>query len=175
MKQKYFIIQLFCVMLIYLLSVPASGIMIGMSTEELANRSVLAVRGEVVKVEAQWSADGKTIGTRASIIVNDVIRGETPSKMVIVEYEGGEIGDIGLRVSDISPFETGEDVILLLKSIKSKIEGEVYSTVGKAQGKYTIDNEGIARKSGFSVISGEDTIDYGIPVEKLIDKIRRAK
>ncbi len=175
MKKKYFIIYFICVMVIFLLSVPSSAIMIGMGTEELAIKSIVAVRGEVAKVEAQWSEDGKTIVTRASIIVTDVIRGEITSKMIMVEYEGGEIGDIGLRVSDISPFETGEDVILLLKSIKSKIEGEVYSTVGKAQGKYTIDNEGIARKSGFSVLSGEDIIDYDIPVEKLIDKIRRAK
>ncbi len=175
MKKKYFIIQFFCVMVIFLLSVPSSAIMIGMGTEEFAIKSIVAVRGEVAEVEAQWSEDGKTIVTRVSIIVTDVIRGETTSKMIMVEYEGGEIGDIGLRVSDISPFETGEDVILLLKSIKSKVEGEVYSTVGKAQGKYTIDNEGIARKSGFSVISGEDIIDYDIPVEKLIDKIKKAK
>ena len=51
----------------------------------------------------------------------------------------------------------------------------MYSIVGNAQGKYTVDKEGIARKSGFSVISGEDMIDNNIPVEKLIEKIRGIK
>ncbi len=175
MKKIYFVIQFLCIIMMHFLSSQSSAIMIGMGTEELTNESALIVRGEVAEVETRWSADEKTIITRASVIITDNIKGQTSSKIITVEYEGGEIGDIGLRVSDISPLEMGEEVILFLNPAKSIVEGDVYSIVGKAQGKYTVDSEGIARKSGFSVISGEDMVDNNIPVEKLIEKIKGVK
>ncbi len=95
--------------------------------------------------------------------------------MITVEYEGGEVGEMGLRVSDVAPLKTGEEVILFLKSGKSKIEGNVYNIVANAQGKYTIGEDGIARKYGFSVISGQDKIDYSIPADELINKIKEVK
>jgi hypothetical protein len=47
--------------------------------------------------------------------------------------------------------------------------------VGKAQGAYRIDNKGIARKSGFSLVSGKEIIDNNISVDALIKKIKEAK
>jgi hypothetical protein len=109
-------------------------------------------------------------------MITNILKGETISNMITVEYEGGEIGEIGLRVSDVSPLKTGEDVILFLnKSTEGRKMGDVHNIVGRAQGKYTISKDGIAGKSGFSVISGESTIDNNIPVDELIDKIRRVK
>jgi hypothetical protein len=93
----------------------------------------------------------------------------------MVEYEGGEIGDIGLRVSDQSPLIKGEKVILFLRSGKSKKEGAAYNIVGKGQGKYVIDADGIARKGGFSIAGGKEDIDNNIPVDKLIEKINKIK
>ena len=69
----------------------------------------------------------------------------------------------------------GEKLILFLETGKSRQDGNVFNIVGKAQGKYTIDNNGIARKGGFSVISGEEIIDNNIPVDILINKIRNVK
>lgn len=175
MKRNFFVIQFLGIMMIHFLSSQSSAIMVGMGTEELTRESKVVIRGEVAEVEAQWSEDGKTIITRASIIITDVFKGETSSNMITVEYEGGEVGEMGFRVSDVAPLKTGEEVILFLKSGKSKIEGDVHKIVGKAQGKYTIGNDEIARKCGFSVISGEDIIDNNIHVDKLIDKIRKVK
>ena len=175
MKRIFFVIQCLCIMMPFLSS-QSSAIMIGMGTEELTRESGVVIRGEVANVEAQWSEDGKTIITRANIMITDTLKGETISNMITVEYEGGEIGDIGLRVSDVSPLKTGEDVILFLnKSAESRKIGDVHNIVGRAQGKYTISKDGIAGKSGFSVISGESKIDNNIPVDELIDKIRRVK
>jgi len=175
MKRNLFVIKFIWLIMIFFLSSSSSAIMKAMSTEELVRTSEIVVIGEVEDVKAQWSKDGKTIFTSASIVISDVIRGKIDQEKIIVECEGGEVGDIGLKVSDVSPLRKGEKVILFLKSGKSKKEGVVHNIVGKAQGKYTIDADGIARKGGFSIVSGEDVIDNNIPVDELIDKIRRVK
>jgi hypothetical protein len=173
---KIFLIFGFLCALAFFLPFQSSAVMKGLSTEELTRESKIIVSGEVENVESHWSRDGKTIVTRASIFIDDVVRGRTTTRNIIVEYEGGEIGDIGLMVSDVSPLMKGEKVILFLKSGKSKKDGaDVYNIVGKGQGKYTIDDKGIARKGGFSLAYGEENVDNNIPVGVLIDKIRKMK
>ena len=130
--------------------------------------------GKVEKTVAHWSEDGKTITTSATIQINNVIRGNLIKKKVIVEYPGGEIGNIGLKVSDVLSLNAGEDVILFLAR-KNLKDDSVYKISGKAQGHYTIDKNGIARKGGFSVIGNKDIIDNNVPVNTLIDKIRKIK
>ncbi len=155
------------------MSTYSMAIMRAMSTEDLTIESDIVVRGEVKDVKAHWSRDGKSIISRALIMKQNMIKGISGRRTLIVEYEGGEIGDIGLRVSDISPLSEGEQVILFLRVGKSNKNGEAFHIVGKGQGKYVIDNEGIARKRGYSVMEGDNIIDNNIPVEELIDKIKR--
>ena len=162
-------------MVYFLLSSSSLAVMLGLGIEELTKGSESVIIGEVEDTEAQWSKDGKTIFTKAFIVVNEIIRGRTLQKTITIEYEGGEIGDIGLKVSDVVPLEKGERVLLFLKSGKSRGDGFVYNLVGKAQGKYTIDKERIARKRGFSVTGGEDIIDNNIPLDELIKKIREVR
>ena len=176
MNRRFFIIKfLFLIMVCFLLSSSSLAVMFGLGTEELTRASESVIIGEVEDTEAQWSKDGKTIFTKAFIVVNEIIRGRTLQKRITIEYEGGEIGDIGLKVSDVVPLEKGERVLLFLKSGKSRGDGFVYNIVGKAQGKYTIDKERIARKRGFSVTGGEDIIDNNIPLDELIKKIREVR
>ncbi len=150
------------------------GTMIGLSTEDLTRKSEVVILGNVQQVETKWSEDGKTIHTRATIRIAEVIKGKLVHGDIIVQYAGGEIDDIGLRVSDVSPLSENERVILFLKSARDKKKGVTYHIVGKAQGKYTIDHQGIARKGGFQVIHGREVIDNDIPAEELVEKVRRA-
>lgn len=176
MNRRFFIIKfLFLIMVCFLLSSRSHAVMLGLGTEELTRGSESVIIGEVEDTEAQWSKDGKTIFTKAFIVVNEIIRGRTLQKRITIEYEGGEIGDIGLKVSDVVPLEKGERVLLFLKSGKSRGDGFVYNIVGKAQGKYSIDKERIARKRGFSVMGGEDIIDNNIPLDELLKKIREVR
>jgi hypothetical protein len=176
MNKRSFIIKfIFLTMIYFLLSSRSLAVMKGLDTEELTRESESVITGEVENTESRWSKDGRTIFTKAFIVVNENIKGKILQKRITVEYEGGEIGDIGLKISDVAPLEKGENVLLFLKSGKSKSEGFVYNIVGKAQGKYTIDKDRIARKRGFSVIRGEDIIDNNIPLDDLIKKIRKVK
>jgi len=164
------------ILLIVTLSVsPSISIMRGMGTAELTNLSDLVIRGNVENVQSYWSSDHTTIITQAVVVYDTVIRGNIREKRITVEYEGGEVGDTGLRVSDSVEIRTGEDVVLFLKRGKSRRAGRAFGVVGKAQGKYTVGSDGIARKKGFSVIDGQGMIDNNIPVQKLLDKIRKAQ
>jgi len=168
-------IQFFCIVMLCCLSSSSFAIMKGLSTDELTKASDLVIVGEVENVEAQWSKDEKTIFTSVYIVINNIIKGTTKQAIVTVEYEGGEMGDIGLQVSDQSSLIKGEKVILFLKSGKSKKDGFIYNIVGKIQGKYLIGEDGVARKGGFSIIGNKDNIDNNIPVDELIEKIKKAE
>ncbi|MEW6108840.1 MAG: hypothetical protein AB1632_06710 [Nitrospirota bacterium] len=153
----------------------SEAVMLGLSTDELTRSSDAVVTGKVEAVSSYWSSDGKTILTSVSVRVDRVVRGKTIGKIVVVEYEGGEVGDIGLKVSDMTEFSSGESVILFLKEGRSGKDGIVHKLVGKAQGVYKVDEKGIARKKGFSLKDGSEVIDNDIPVETLIDKIKRVR
>ena len=163
-------------LILFFHAITSFAVMAGLSTADLARSSGAVITGEVVQSESFRSEDGKTILTKASVVVTEVVRGVVDEKTVIVEYEGGEVGGVGLRVSDIAPLVKGERVLLFLTKEKSRADkAEIHRIVGKGQGKYTIDEKGIARKRGFSVARDNEVIDNDIPVEDLKEKIRRVR
>jgi hypothetical protein len=166
---------LVCLTMICTFSSPSLAVMKGLSTDELAKASETVVIGEVEEVEAQWSSDGKTIFTSSTISISEVVTGRTLPGKIVVEYEGGEIGDIGLKISDMATLDKGDKVLLFLKTARSKKFGSAYNMIGKAQGKYKIGEDGIARKGGFSIADGGNEIDNDLPVDVLAEKIRRTK
>ena len=175
MKKISIAIMFLCFIMLSFLSASSFAIMKGLSTEELTNTSDIVIEGEVENTEAMWSKDGSTIFTRTDIVIQTIIRGVPSQTKIKVEYEGGEVGEIGLKVSDQPLLLKGEKVILFLKSEKSKKDGDAYTIVGKGQGKYLIDANGIARKRGFSVAFGQENIDNNIPEDELIKKIEKIK
>lgn len=184
LNKKSIVVGLFLCSIILLICHPqqSNAIMMGLSTEELTGNAEIVVSGKVEKIESLWSEDGRMIFTRAIVAVSDIIKGALQKERIAVEYEGGEIGDTGLKVSDISPLVKDNVVILFLRSGMSRrpllgqgADDKIYNIVGKAQGKYLIDANGIARKSGFSIISGQTLVDNNMPYHELIDKIRAVK
>ena len=155
-----------------LLPVLSPAHMVGVSTEELARGSDLVVEGTVEGTTSQWSNDGTTIYTSATVVIQRVIRGKTEQNRVVVEYEGGKVGRDGLKVSDVAEMAKGEKVLLFLTRGRSRKDGFAFHTVGKAQGKYTVGDDGIARKKGVSLGRGREVIDAEIPVDVLIEKIQ---
>lgn len=154
-------------------TIPSSATMIGLSTELLAKQSGLVVTGEVKETKSQWADNGKTIVTIATIVIDEVVKGGRDTKTIQVKYEGGEVDGIGMRVSDSAELASGEKVLLFLSLGHQKSENAEYEIVGKAQGKYTIGKDNIARKKGFSVAGRKEVIDNDIPVSTLIEKIKK--
>ena len=154
-------------------AVESSAMMIGLSTELLTIQSGLVVTGEVQETKSQWADNKKDIVTIATIAIQEVIKGRSAAKKVRVKYEGGEVDGMGMRVSDAAELTGGETVLLFLNHGHQNSDGAEYEIVGKAQGKYTIGNDNIARKKGFSVLDGREVIDNDIPVSILIEKIKK--
>ena len=101
----------------------------------LAQDAKIIVRGEVKSVRS-YKGINDVIYTRASVLVSDVIKGKNIKKNITVEYEGGEVGDIGMRVEDEPTLEKGEQVLLFLTN--SFWRKNVYYIVGGVLGKYAI-------------------------------------
>jgi hypothetical protein len=154
-------------------AVESSATMIGLSTELLTKQSGLVVTGEVQETKSQWADNKEAIVTIATIAIQEVIKGRSAAKKIRVQYEGGEVDGMGMRVSDAAELTGGETVLLFLNHGHQNSDGAEYEIVGKAQGKYTIGNDNIARKKGFSVLDGKEVIDNDIPVSTLIEKIKK--
>ncbi len=174
---KNFVFAQFALFLITsLFPIQSFGVMLGLTTEQLTKKSERIIVGDVLETKSQWSQDGKIIFTRATVNVKQIIAGKLENKTIIVEYVGGEVGDMGLKASDVSPLKKGEYVLLFLKFGKSLKDGTTQNTiVGKAQGQYKIGRDGIARKGNYSIIAPKGVIDNHISVEKLINKIKAVR
>jgi hypothetical protein len=154
-------------------AVPSSATMIGLSTELLTKQSGLIITGEVQETKSQWTDNKRAIVTIATIAIDEVVKGRSAAKTIRVKYEGGEVDGIGMRVSDSVELTGGERVLLFLNQGQQRNDSAEYEIVGKAQGKYTIGKDNIARKKGFSVAGRKEVIDNDIPVSTLIEKIKK--
>lgn len=183
----------FIVFLIFPFSINALAVMRALSTEELTMSSEVVIIGEVEEKISFWSDDRKKIFTRITVKIEEKVKGESLEERVEVEHEGGEIGGIGLRVSDVPSFSKGEKVLLFLKGIakkrlllssgkeaiqtdsKPETVKEIFSIVGLAQGKYTIHPSGMAEKGGFAILGESHAIDHLISLDILIEKIKSSR
>jgi len=95
----------------------------------------LVVRGTVERIVSQLR--NGTIWSRAEVSVYLVEKGVAVSR-VVVEYKGGEVGDIGQAFSDQPRFKVGELVLLYL----TRSEGDAFVVVGGPAGKVLLDSTG---------------------------------
>jgi len=180
---------LLAVLAVCCLAVPSRAAMVPMTTSTLTTESETVIIGKVMEVKSSWDLDHKTIVTRASIKVKEVVRGSVESDQVEVEYEGGIADHKMLMVADSPKFETGDMVLVFLKPATSALGGYAYEVAGLAQGVYTIGEDGIANKGGYTVVkkrtmglatadggqAAGDGMDNDIPVGDLVEKIKAVK
>jgi hypothetical protein len=150
-----------------------------MELGELTNKADVVLTGVVHNVSSLWSSDGKTILSMATISVDMVIEGTLSAGTVVVEYEGGEVGDIGLKVSDISYLREGDKVVLFLERVINSRdldiekgdmeEPAVFHIVGQDQGKYLV-KDGVVRRA--QTLSEDAYSSDRIPLTDLISRIK---
>jgi len=193
------IIVAICIVIAIALSNSASAMMAGLAIDDLVNDSVVVVRGNVEDSYSFWSEDGTIILTKAYVRVEEVIRerrqgAKIDFQKIAVEYVGGEVGDIGMVRSNVSPLEVGEDVVIFLKVAEKKQKAagniphgknnskmatdgdeQIYNMTGDAQGKYLITKQGMAIRKDIPIVNNKENIVNNIPVEELIETIRRVK
>jgi len=163
----------FVLMAALCMSKQSAATMVLLSTEILTGESALIVLGDVKQVKSEWGEDKKAIFTFVTVTVRETIKGKAVNKTLKIMYEGGEIDGIGMKVSDVAIPNAGENVLLFLKPAKTRQFETIYKNVGKAQGQYKIDKDGIARKAGYNLEGSAKDIDNNMPIEVLIEKIKR--
>ena len=135
MNKNIIVIASLFLALTFFSPISSFALMIEKSAEELSQDAKVIIQGEVKSVRSYKGING-VIYTRASVVVNDVIKGKNIKKNITVEYEGGEVGDVGVRVEDEPTLEKGEQVLLFLTN--SFWRKNVYYIVGGVLGKYAI-------------------------------------
>jgi len=156
--------------LIFFSPVSSFALMIEKSAEELAQDAKVIVQGEVRSVKSYKGING-VIYTRASVIVSDVIKGKNIKKNITVEYEGGEVGDIGVWVEDEPSLEKGERALLFLTN--SFWRKNVYYIVGGVLGKYAICSDDTVRM-GSSCDEEDEESEERQTLEDLLNEIENA-
>jgi hypothetical protein len=127
----------------------ATALVIEKNLNEMTTEADIIVTGKVVNKESYWE-NGK-IFTDVTISVGQKIKGR-PENEIIVQVQGGVVGDIYSQVSDVPLFEDKEEVLLFL-------EGN--QVLGWDQGKYTIKNDKI-KENDESVTGFIDNIKKNI-------------
>jgi len=115
-----------------------SALMVRKSIEELTSEADSILIGKVKKIESQWNEEKTLIYTYVTISVKQhtkTLLGVGEVQEIIVKVRGGEVGGIGLKVSDTPQFREGEEVFLFLRMEKLPL----FSVAGLFQGKYTIE------------------------------------
>lgn len=138
-----------------------SALMVRKSLEELTSQADSILIGKVEKIESRWNEEKTIIYTYVTISVKEhtkALSGMAEVKEVIVRVRGGEVGDVGLRVSDTPQFREGEEVLLFLKRENMPL----FSVTGLFQGKYSIE-DGIAKNRMLGV---------EIPLNSFISQIK---
>ena len=108
--------------------------MLSTDVEGLTRSSDAVVRGEVRRVESRWNWDHTRIVTDVEISVVESLKG-APGATVVVTQPGGQVGDIGQRVSGLAVFSPREEVVVFLK----RRTPTRFQVSGMAQGKFKVE------------------------------------
>jgi hypothetical protein len=132
MKRKGLILCFIVTILVSgLLTRDGLALMERMSLEELTTQADLIIAGKVEKVESRM--EGSAIFTYVSVKpTEEPIKGKKTEE-VTIRLLGGEVGEIGLYVSDTPKFSEQETIIVFLKD-----KGNYKIVPGLIQGKFTV-------------------------------------
>lgn len=103
-----------------------------MSRGELKAQSNAVVQGKVLQVNSFWSPSGRVIVTEAMVQVEEKLRGDAPS-VVIVRTFGGTVNGYTVEAHGFPKFAANDRVLLFLQGAD-----DVAEVTGYRQGQYRI-------------------------------------
>lgn len=131
---------------ILLAAAPAgASTFLAMSQEELVAAADAVVVGRVLEVHSFWNDEGTAILTEAAIRVDETVRGESPT-VVLVRTFGGEVGGLRIEAHGFPTFQPGQRLLLYLRGAG----GRGAEVVGYRLGEYKI-------------VSRSDGVDVAVP------------
>lgn len=139
--------------------------------EDLTYEADSILIGKVEEMKSQWNSEKTLIYTYVTVSVTEYVKRipemEEP-KQITVKILGGEVGDMGLKVSDTPEFAEGEKVFLFLNIERLPI----FRVAGLFQGKYTIEDGKVKNK----VLEREIPLNNFIgQIEEIMKKTRASE
>ncbi len=161
----------------------AHPVLVRFTLGQMTEGAEAIVHGRVRAVRCEWSQDHTLITTVATLEITDILKGRLSSAIVYVQYPGGQIDELGLRVSDMPSLNQGEDVLLFLKRIpepqnlknswsvaKNLLPG--FEVFAFAQGKYHVDEQNLAHPEKYHVYPAGGEVPQPVPLQELKNRIR---
>jgi hypothetical protein len=108
--------------------------LVRMSLRQLSQASSTIVRGRVVTEEARWNQNHTRIMTYTTIAVDQTLKGEPPSTLVI-EQPGGTVGNFHVHVPGAAYLQPREEYVLFLEPAEKQ---QTFQMVGMLQGAFRI-------------------------------------
>jgi hypothetical protein len=86
--------------------------------QKLAREADVIVTGKVKEKTSDWNENKTRIYTRATLDVDEYLKGKNDGQAVEIVYPGGEIGEVGELYTHMPKFEENEEVLVFLKKDK---------------------------------------------------------
>lgn len=103
--------------------------------ESMSKNADLIITGKVVEQNSTWNENQTRIYTKATIQIEEYLKGNNNGSSLIVTYPGGEVGEVGETYSHMPRFEDNEEVLVFLKKDEKSTSYKVFN--GEA-GKITV-------------------------------------
>lgn len=106
--------------------------------ESMSKNADLIITGKVTQQSSSWNEDNTRIYTRATIQVEEYLKGNYNSGPIVVSYLGGEVGEVGEMYSHMPRFEDNEEVLVFLKKDDKSTNYKVFNG---EEGKISVIND----------------------------------
>jgi hypothetical protein len=128
------------------------------SFEELVAQADIVFEGEVIETRARVSAerDGSPIVTDVYFRIRKVLKGES-SPSLVLQFLGGEVGDLGFKVDGVPTFATGDRDVIFAQTPARLIS----PIVGMMYGRVRITADGAGRQEIVRLFDGRPLRDVG--------------
>ncbi len=141
--------------------------------ETLSTKAARVVLARVSNQYAGWDEAHRRIYTWTELEVLETWKGPDQSS-VLVKSLGGQVGDVGMRVSGTPEFVPGERVVVFLREV-----GAEFAVVGMSQGKFrVVDDVAISDARGLAYPAGaEEPVQPdlpSLPLSELRQRVHRA-
>ncbi|MEA2605034.1 MAG: hypothetical protein QOF89_6026 [Acidobacteriota bacterium] len=133
--------------------VPATAsTFVALSHHELVAQSDAVVQGRVLKVSSFWDQEGRVIMTEAVVQIEEKIRGNAPS-VVVVRTFGGTVGGYTVEAHGFPKFAVNDHLVLYLQNANDTAE-----VTGYQQGQYRIVRDKSGVEIAVSAVDGGATL-----------------
>lgn len=131
-------------------------VVVNETIEEMAQKSPVIVRGNVLDTAQAWDANHRSIWTTSRVEVLESIKGEAKGT-IDVRQPGGQVGDVRVEVAGAAQLAKGEEVVLFLEPMKR--ETNAYVVRSMAAGKVRLPPPGVDAEA----IRRIEDVDFASP------------